>query len=692
MELCKNSKRCIASIMEGVNKGKQCRAPAVDNNYCLKHNKYTSEKNRLESEGNRLCASVHNRCLNIIDIKSESKYCSSCKEKKRIKKFNCKHLGCKFNVFEENTYCKLHILDEFRDYEKENNVKFCKINRNCRNLRKDKSNICEICKTKKGEIINQIRIDKNIQSNYIPISKLLNEYQNKYVYDIEENWRLVLRGAFVRNILFNLSFMEYLDIVINPCEYCGFISQYKVNGLDRIDNDKGYFKENVKSCCFVCNKIKGNQKLHEFISKVKAIVKYQNEKIPISQELINIFKTTYCRFNKCGFGEYVSNAIHYRNIDFCLTKEEYFDIIKKDCYLCGIQTNEFNINGIDRLFSNEGYSLENCRPCCCHCNYSKNNLDFNIFLDKCKEINIYCADKFTDLENDKIKNLRNQKRNEVYSIDEICCFIKENKGNKYINWCLNGEINNKYVIRIKEINENYLKDQNDEILKINLINLENNKDECFLSSNLEIKNKINCTSLMLFDHITTGKKDVFYKLYCENNNKSDLFDEKYKKLCDKILLLDVDKQKYKCNRFIYREKKRQLNRNFFYDKKEIDELKKYKEVSVNNKGNRFNRIVNDMNKYDSLKEKITIYKKEKIPKDWKASNIYNYIIDNKENLFYDYLVDKNKNFKVFYKDLDKVINDVKLNKDNKDKCINLIKNLLTDYRKKRTLLLLSKPK
>jgi hypothetical protein len=43
------------------------------------------------------------------------------------------------------------------------------------------------------------------------------------------------------------------------------------NGIDRVDSTKGYFNENVVSCCKVCNRAKSNLSLDEFkewISKV----------------------------------------------------------------------------------------------------------------------------------------------------------------------------------------------------------------------------------------------------------------------------------------------------------------------------------------------------------------------------------------------------------------------------------------
>lgn len=55
-----------------------------------------------------------------------------------------------------------------------------------------------------------------------------------------------------------------------PCFYCGDKFD-ELNGLDRINNDYGYCKENVVSCCSSCNMIKGSYNIEYFIEKVNKI-------------------------------------------------------------------------------------------------------------------------------------------------------------------------------------------------------------------------------------------------------------------------------------------------------------------------------------------------------------------------------------------------------------------------------------
>lgn len=66
-----------------------------------------------------------------------------------------------------------------------------------------------------------------------------------------------------RNIFWGLSFSEFLTLTSAPCHYCGrppskVRSDYTYNGLDRLDNDKGYYPKNVVTCCYPCNRVKSD--------------------------------------------------------------------------------------------------------------------------------------------------------------------------------------------------------------------------------------------------------------------------------------------------------------------------------------------------------------------------------------------------------------------------------------------------
>lgn len=83
-----------------------------------------------------------------------------------------------------------------------------------------------------------------------------------------------------------------------------------------------------------------------------------------------------------------------RNVDFSLSKEEFSNLISKNCYYCGSipasiykkSTGNLIYNGIDRIDNNLGYSLNNVVTCCVTCNYAKNKLTQSKFFEMIKNI------------------------------------------------------------------------------------------------------------------------------------------------------------------------------------------------------------------------------------------------------------------------------------------------------------------
>jgi hypothetical protein len=77
------------------------------------------------------------------------------------------------------------------------------------------------------------------------------------------------RRAKSLNIEFSLTRGQYKGIITQDCVYCNSLPQpansklaekyngsFYHNGVDRVDNTKGYFIGNCVSCCSICNKMK----------------------------------------------------------------------------------------------------------------------------------------------------------------------------------------------------------------------------------------------------------------------------------------------------------------------------------------------------------------------------------------------------------------------------------------------------
>lgn len=99
----------------------------------------------------------------------------------------------------------------------------------------------------------------------------------------EAGFRAVLRvyeySAKERGLEFNLSRETFEHLTSSNCTYCGVeplqfqtrFSEFKYNGIDRVDNTKGYILGNCVPCCFICNKMKGVLNEGEFMEHLNKI-------------------------------------------------------------------------------------------------------------------------------------------------------------------------------------------------------------------------------------------------------------------------------------------------------------------------------------------------------------------------------------------------------------------------------------
>lgn len=92
-----------------------------------------------------------------------------------------------------------------------------------------------------------------------------------------------IRGAKERDLAWQLSEEQFIDIIESSCHYCGERGSMKdikkdrtisINGIDRVDNTKGYTVENIVPCCNFCNHAKKDYSYDYFINKIKFIAEY----------------------------------------------------------------------------------------------------------------------------------------------------------------------------------------------------------------------------------------------------------------------------------------------------------------------------------------------------------------------------------------------------------------------------------
>lgn len=86
-----------------------------------------------------------------------------------------------------------------------------------------------------------------------------------------------------------------------------------------------------------------------------------------------------------------------RKHDFLLDIGDFKTLVKGDCYYCGFSPSKLSysylvsnysedINGIDRLDSSFGYSVDNCVSCCKSCNRMKMDMRHDDFIEHIKKI------------------------------------------------------------------------------------------------------------------------------------------------------------------------------------------------------------------------------------------------------------------------------------------------------------------
>jgi len=107
-------------------------------------------------------------------------------------------------------------------------------------------------------------------------------------------FRAYKKRALKNNLVFSLSFEEFKNICTKNCFYCNaepkllnYSHRHKAltqegkgrqsiyfNGIDRIDSTLGYFHDNIRPCCKICNVAKSNLKEADFYAWINKVFKF----------------------------------------------------------------------------------------------------------------------------------------------------------------------------------------------------------------------------------------------------------------------------------------------------------------------------------------------------------------------------------------------------------------------------------
>lgn len=117
-------------------------------------------------------------------------------------------------------------------------------------------------------IIDIIKIDHHLKLQILFPFKTVNQKENRNL--LLSKIRGYRNGSSKsRNLEYNLTNHQAAEFLISPCAYCNKAAMPKqgiLNGIDRLDNTKGYLLDNCVPACFNCNCGKGEMSMSEFLS------------------------------------------------------------------------------------------------------------------------------------------------------------------------------------------------------------------------------------------------------------------------------------------------------------------------------------------------------------------------------------------------------------------------------------------
>lgn len=366
----KITKKCIRE-----KNNKRCRYNAIkENDYCSRHQNYFKLL-KLQEAGHRVCNSHIKGCFAILEEDDISR-CKKCK-------------------VESNKKEKI-----LRDKKKENATDF--------NKKTHEKKMCVVCN--KIVFVKQTINNKCLKcyDSYIK-TQFNRKPKDLYTRELLE----YKKSAKKRQIEWLLSDDEAISFMKGVCNYCGYNST--TVGIDRIDSNKHYYVDNCVSCCSICNIMKNTYTVEVF-TKIITYLAFTMKLFDYSK-LYNNYDYENSKYFECcksqhNYNTYKMQNYINRNIQFELDEKYYYSLLRMPCHYCNNRYDN-GCQGIDRLYSNQNYTIKNCVPCCKTCNRLKNTLSVKQFEDKIKYIYCYFILKENVVYNDSYNKLLRALTNET---------------------------------------------------------------------------------------------------------------------------------------------------------------------------------------------------------------------------------------------------------------------------------------
>lgn len=180
--------------------------------------------------------------------------------------------------------CGCDPLSGKRTYYQGDVVNGCTLIREVNNKRRWGSAVrevyCPICKCYCEKSINSLITTPNIgcgcvkKHEFIKNLPVRDNLYNTQIKDtlLRKRYRSYREGGRQRNLVFLLTVGEFKLLTNSSCVYCG-AEPNPYNGIDRVDNKRGYEFGNCVPCCTLCNKMKQNFLYDIFLTQIDRITK-----------------------------------------------------------------------------------------------------------------------------------------------------------------------------------------------------------------------------------------------------------------------------------------------------------------------------------------------------------------------------------------------------------------------------------
>lgn len=365
---------------------KDCRCNVINDTRFCKNHDYMVDYTEEMLSNLQICSG----CKKSYYI-PDGRICISCrdrgKQNRQINRENvvlCANDGCVFKRSTENIYCNKHQLCIFVDETVAMGKKVCKqYIRGCRTqLDLDyQYSRCQICLEKDR---NQ---DKNRRANATNSNKTdTHQTCSTCCKEFENSFFIGVNGGTTKSCK-NCRDSNRIQDQKRDKEHCNKIHRIADKKPERIAKKAEWKEANYEKIVMYCMNHRQRQideDIDEYLKRNTQNAKQWRDNNPNKVAINNQNKINNI---KLQYGVY-SRSARDKKLDFEILQEDFDKLVKEPCYYCDV-IQERGFNGIDRLDSTLGYTMDNIVSCCSTCNYMKCSLSVDVFLKRLEHILTY---------------------------------------------------------------------------------------------------------------------------------------------------------------------------------------------------------------------------------------------------------------------------------------------------------------